>query len=95
MIEANLAGAQYQAPDDPVQGSTGMQRTLAAGPAPGEEVVFAPAPNGQAARFRPRPAAAAPEIEKPVVRDSAFDRAGRNEPCPCGSGKKFKFCHGR
>jgi preprotein translocase subunit SecA len=20
---------------------------------------------------------------------------GRNEPCPCGSGKKFKFCHGK
>ncbi|WP_366760592.1 SEC-C metal-binding domain-containing protein [uncultured Thiodictyon sp.] len=20
---------------------------------------------------------------------------GRNEPCPCGSGKKFKECHGR
>ena len=22
-------------------------------------------------------------------------RVGRNEPCPCGSGKKFKHCHGR
>ncbi|MGD0579983.1 MAG: SEC-C metal-binding domain-containing protein [Bryobacteraceae bacterium] len=21
-------------------------------------------------------------------------QAGRNEPCPCGSGKKFKKCHG-
>jgi preprotein translocase subunit SecA len=20
---------------------------------------------------------------------------GRNEPCPCGSGKKYKNCHGR
>ena len=20
---------------------------------------------------------------------------GRNQPCPCGSGKKFKLCHGR
>ena len=20
---------------------------------------------------------------------------GRNQPCPCGSGKKFKMCHGR
>ncbi len=25
----------------------------------------------------------------------AFSRAGRNDPCPCGSGKKFKNCHGR
>jgi preprotein translocase subunit SecA len=25
---------------------------------------------------------------------SEFDRVGRNDPCPCGSGKKFKKCHG-
>jgi preprotein translocase subunit SecA len=23
-----------------------------------------------------------------------YDRVGRNEPCPCGSGKKYKRCHG-
>ena len=23
------------------------------------------------------------------------DKIGRNAPCPCGSGKKFKLCHGR
>jgi len=28
-----------------------------------------------------------------VVRD-AFDKTPRNAPCPCGSGKKFKLCHG-
>jgi preprotein translocase subunit SecA len=26
---------------------------------------------------------------------SSWGRVGRNEPCPCGSGKKFKHCHGR
>ena len=26
---------------------------------------------------------------------SPFDRAARNAPCPCGSGKKFKYCHER
>ena len=25
----------------------------------------------------------------------AEPKIGRNEPCPCGSGKKFKNCHGR
>jgi uncharacterized protein len=25
----------------------------------------------------------------------AYASAGRNDPCPCGSGKKFKHCHGR
>ncbi|WP_029353544.1 preprotein translocase subunit SecA [Bosea sp. 117] len=26
---------------------------------------------------------------------SSWGRVGRNEPCPCGSGKKYKHCHGR
>jgi preprotein translocase subunit SecA len=25
---------------------------------------------------------------------AGFERTGRNAPCPCGSGKKFKHCHG-
>jgi len=29
---------------------------------------------------------------KTVVRDQP--KVGRNEPCPCGSGKKYKKCHG-
>ena len=27
--------------------------------------------------------------------DPAFTNVGRNDPCPCGSGKKYKKCHGR
>jgi preprotein translocase subunit SecA len=30
---------------------------------------------------------------QPVVRDGK--KVGRNDPCPCGSGKKFKQCHGK
>jgi preprotein translocase subunit SecA len=30
---------------------------------------------------------------QPFVRDGR--KIGRNEPCPCGSGKKYKHCHGR
>ncbi|TVR89782.1 MAG: preprotein translocase subunit SecA [Trueperaceae bacterium] len=29
---------------------------------------------------------------KPITSD---DKVGRNDPCPCGSGKKYKHCHGR
>jgi preprotein translocase subunit SecA len=25
----------------------------------------------------------------------AGPKVGRNDPCPCGSGKKYKFCHGK
>ncbi|MGR8934159.1 MAG: preprotein translocase subunit SecA [Gammaproteobacteria bacterium] len=47
------------------------------------------------------------EEQQPAVRDEEPERqapqpfvherpkVGRNEPCPCGSGKKFKHCHGR
>jgi preprotein translocase subunit SecA len=27
--------------------------------------------------------------------EPAVPRVGRNDPCPCGSGKKYKFCHGK
>ena len=41
------------------------------------------------------PAEPAPEIKLPSItikRDTP--KVGRNDPCPCGSGKKFKNCHG-
>ncbi|MGQ0616777.1 MAG: SEC-C metal-binding domain-containing protein [Acidimicrobiia bacterium] len=37
---------------------------------------------------------AEPTVNTPVVR-SEWDKTPRNAPCPCGSGKKFKLCHGR
>ena len=37
-------------------------------------------------------AAAEPEKPKTVRREQP--KVGRNEPCPCGSGKKYKKCHG-
>ena len=27
--------------------------------------------------------------------DEEFKKVGRNEKCPCGSGKKYKHCHGK
>lgn len=29
------------------------------------------------------------------IRRSDFEKVGRNDPCPCGSGRKYKNCHGR
>ena len=31
--------------------------------------------------------------EQPIVRET--DKVGRNDNCPCGSGKKYKHCHGK
>tara|TARA_B110000285_G_scaffold24531_2_gene23632 strand:+ start:1450 stop:4182 length:2733 start_codon:yes stop_codon:yes gene_type:complete len=33
------------------------------------------------------------ELKEPFVRQDK--KVGRNEPCPCGSGKKYKSCHGK
>jgi preprotein translocase subunit SecA len=30
-----------------------------------------------------------------TLSDAQMQRTGRNDPCPCGSGKKFKLCHGK
>ena len=49
---------------------------------PGEAAQRAAASAPQGERQRPQPAVAGPKI-------------GRNDPCPCGSGKKFKACHGK
>jgi preprotein translocase subunit SecA len=38
--------------------------------------------------------AGAPEARPEPIRNSD-QRVGRNDPCPCGSGKKYKACHGR
>lgn len=32
---------------------------------------------------------------KNVTPQGKTDKPGRNDPCPCGSGAKFKRCHGR
>ena len=39
-----------------------------------------------------QPAVARPGKSQPV---HVGEKVGRNEPCPCGSGKKYKKCHGR
>ncbi len=40
-------------------------------------------------------AVATAEAVKAVPFARAGEKVGRNDPCPCGSGKKYKHCHGR
>jgi preprotein translocase subunit SecA len=69
----------YSAPEDPVGGSDSMKAAAVA---------------EAAATSDEGPAAVEPEVNTPVVK-SAEQKVGRNEPCWCGSGKKYKLCHGR
>ena len=35
-------------------------------------------------------------VERPQQpAQNVLDKVGRNDPCPCGSGKKYKHCHGK
>jgi len=63
----------------------------------------APMPAGLAPPQRPRQLQySAPSVDGPgqvehrrdSASDDSFARVGRNDPCPCGSGRKFKRCHG-
>ena len=52
-----------------------------------------PPPQAPAGRQPPPPPAAQADPGSPFVRETP--KIGRNEPCHCGSGKKFKHCHGK
>jgi preprotein translocase subunit SecA len=77
---------QFSGPDDPSSG-----RSLAAGPA---AVAAAAAAAAAAQQGEAPPQAEEEQVNVPVVK-SEWDKTPRNAPCPCGSGKKFKMCHGR
>ncbi|MGH6682560.1 MAG: SEC-C metal-binding domain-containing protein, partial [Pseudolabrys sp.] len=51
---------------------------------------------GHALQATAQPAAsAAAQAERNPKNPASWGKVGRNEPCPCGSGKKFKHCHGK
>jgi preprotein translocase subunit SecA len=60
----------------------------------------APADAARSAAPAPAPAAADPQPSAPregfdETDVTTWGNPGRNDPCPCGSGQKFKHCHGR
>jgi preprotein translocase subunit SecA len=80
--EPQMRDMTYTAPTDPSESDGGMAAAARAQAALTEA--------DQAA-----PAVPAEEVtQKPVVK-SEWDKTPRNAPCPCGSGKKFKHCHGK
>jgi preprotein translocase subunit SecA len=76
--EPLLQGISYSAPDDSAAGG-GLSSAVAA----------TAVADGPAAPAQPE----VPAANVPVVK-SEWEKTPRNAPCPCGSGKKFKLCHG-
>jgi preprotein translocase subunit SecA len=84
--DTSLRDLSYSAPEDPDggSGSASLQAAARAEAAATRQ----PAAGGNGA------VAAPPATNTPVVK-SDWDKTPRNKPCPCGSGKKYKMCHGR
>jgi preprotein translocase subunit SecA len=74
-----------------VRGEQDVVAAEAAAPAP-ENVQYHHADYDEALA-QPAASQSTKEEHKPFVRDE--QKIGRNDPCPCGSGKKYKQCHGR
>jgi preprotein translocase subunit SecA len=49
----------------------------------------------QAAMSQARAETGSGAAQGSVTVKRSYPKTGRNEPCPCGSGKKYKYCHGR
>ena len=102
--EPDLGQASYLAADDPVQGPASIalaaqQAQLAQEQAQEQAQATLAQMTDHGAAGAPEPAAAgaaAPEglAQAPTVK-SDRDKIGRNDPCWCGSNKKYKLCHGR
>ena len=80
-VNEQASNVEYSGPEVSVDGTASMAAVARAATAVDEQ---AP-PVVEANEAAPR---------TPVVK-TEWDKTGRNEPCPCGSGKKFKVCHGR
>jgi preprotein translocase subunit SecA len=74
-----IGNLRYTAPTDPSEAPSTMQAAARA----------QAAAEGTAA-----PEEAAEEVVNTPVVKTDWDKTPRNAPCPCGSGKKFKMCHG-
>ena len=84
--QAATRNVTYTGPTDPSEAPSALAQAAAAAagvPVAGSKPAAAPS----AAR---KPAAGTATMVR-----SAAEKTGRNAPCPCGSGKKFKLCHGR
>jgi uncharacterized protein YecA (UPF0149 family) len=78
---------RYTAPAK-TQDAADAQRRQPARPAPVQQATPEPVASGNGGGMPDEP-----EILYETVRRDG-DKVGRNDPCPCGSGKKYKRCHG-
>jgi preprotein translocase subunit SecA len=89
----NLTTNEAEIEGELTKTGVGREASSAAATLTGGDLLKAPpAPGtrpGPTVRLQPRP------IAPPAASAKQMPQVGRNDPCPCGSGKKFKKCHGK
>jgi preprotein translocase subunit SecA len=83
-------GAELQQQQNGANGNLSYEHQSLAG---SEAILAAGGTSTAAAGFASAGGVATPIASRPKV-NSEFENVGRNDLCPCGSGKKFKKCHG-
>jgi preprotein translocase subunit SecA len=97
--EAALRNVKYSSPEDPsaTGGAAGIAAAARSGGAGAADGARSGGNGAAEARGRSGTATATAtqtQTNTPLVK-SDWDKTPRNAPCPCGSGKKYKQCHGR
>ncbi|HEY5065925.1 MAG TPA: preprotein translocase subunit SecA [Xanthobacteraceae bacterium] len=80
---------------DPMTGGDEMAMAMAGGDMPARQNIVRAMASNAGASLAPAPASGAQTMPRDPKDPSSWGKVGRNEACPCGSGKKFKHCHGR
>ena len=91
-VEGENGSAQGQVPDPASSSATGGASALSYSGGTLDDQPGAYGGEGYGGEAEPEPALASAPVQQRRV--EADEQLGRNEPCWCGSGKKFKKCHG-
>jgi preprotein translocase subunit SecA len=92
----DLRNVSYSAPEDPVQGGSGIAAAMAAAPEIPQDYDPTSMGGGPMGGGMQDAQAVMPQDEMVQQQPVRVEKTpGRNEPCFCGSGKKYKLCHGR
>jgi preprotein translocase subunit SecA len=84
--------------EDPAMADAGAEASqpeMALAGAGGGAQPAAPAGGGAGGATRPEPVRHASGAHADPNDPNTWGKVGRNQPCPCGSGQKYKHCHGR
>src|ERR1700724_1607239 len=99
--QLNRGGAAFEPPPPPMEALEVSHADASAYTDRAINTAFGPASAAPAISRAARPDfavsgadAAETLVREPPEQRAVYGKVGRNQPCPCGSGRKYKHCHG-